>query len=272
MLKQQKQSCAHLDLSCISCGSWFNYFLWSFSLVVCFFLPASLLAGPPFRTDDPEPVEHHHWEFYLGSQITNAPEDVSGTAPHVEINYGIFPETQLHVIVPLFINHPQTGNSAYGAGDMELGLKYRLVKEKSSIPQIGVFPLLEVPTGNADKGLGAGNTQLFLPIWLQKSWGPWTTYGGGGYLANLMSNPVNSWFIGWEGQRDLSEAVTLGAELFGTIIPSQTSENELAFNIGAIINISDQHHLLFSAGRDIVGHNNLYLYAAYQLTIGPETK
>ena len=26
------------------------------------------LAGPPFVTDDPEPVDYQHWEFYIASQ------------------------------------------------------------------------------------------------------------------------------------------------------------------------------------------------------------
>ena len=46
-------------------------------------------------------------------------------------------------------------------------------------PMIGVFPLVEAPTGDARRGLGAGHTREFLPLWLQKSFGGWTTYGGG---------------------------------------------------------------------------------------------
>jgi hypothetical protein len=38
-----------------------------------------------------------------------------------------------------------------------------------------------VPTGNESRGLGAGHVQLYLPIWFQKDFGKWTTYGGGGF-------------------------------------------------------------------------------------------
>jgi hypothetical protein len=31
-------------------------------------LPGPASAGPPYTTDDPEPVELHHWEVYLASQ------------------------------------------------------------------------------------------------------------------------------------------------------------------------------------------------------------
>jgi len=41
------------------------------------------------------------------------------------------------------------------------------------------------------------------------------------------------------------------------------------FNVGTIINFTDEHHLLFSTGRDIHGQNRFSAYIAYQLTIGP---
>jgi hypothetical protein len=243
-----------------------------FALLVCFSSTFPTMAGPPFHTDDPEPVDYHHWEFYGASQITRDQEGVSGTAPHVEINFGIFHETQIHMIIPLTFNHPRAGNPAYGLGDMEIGLKYRFVNETSFIPQIGIFPLIEIPTGNAETNLGHGNAQLFFPIWLQKSWGSWTTYGGGGYLFDMRPAPANSWSIGWEGQHDVSEILTLGAEVFSALFQSESSENEVGFNIGAIVNFNENHHVLFSAGRDIVGQNDLFLYAAYQYTIGPVSK
>jgi len=45
-------------------------------------------AGPPFQTDDPEPVELHHYEFYVATQQTLTSDGRSGTAPHLEFNYG----------------------------------------------------------------------------------------------------------------------------------------------------------------------------------------
>ena len=52
------------------------------------------------------------------------------------------------------------------------------------MPMVGIFPLVEIPTGNSDKGLGNGHTQVFIPLWLQKHWGDFQTYGGGGYWMN----------------------------------------------------------------------------------------
>jgi hypothetical protein len=236
------------------------------TLVCCFFFPLSVVAGPPFRTDDPEPVGYHRAEIYLGSQMESASDGLSGTAPHVEINFGALHETQVHLIVPLIINFPAAGRATYGPGDIEVGMKYRFLKETSSAPQIGIFPLVELPTGNAGKNLGAGVMQLVVPLWLQKSWGDWTTYGGGGYAVNGTPDRAGSWVLGWEAEHDFSEFFTLGAELFNTLVPSESRENETVFNIGAMVNFSKSRHLLLSAGKNVVGQGSFFLYAAYQLT------
>ena len=173
-------------------------------------------AGPPFRTDDPEPVEYQHWEVYAFSTATDAKGDTAGILPGVEINYGAAPDLQLHVIAPVAFDAPGAGATQFGYGDTELGVKYRFIQEDENgwHPQIGVFPLLEVPTGDAEKGLGTGHAHEFLPIWLQKSWSDWTTYGGGGYWINPGGGNKNYWFAGWLLQRQVTKQLALGGELF----------------------------------------------------------
>ena len=62
------------------------------SLIFAFlFLPSLLKAGPPFVTDDPEPVEYKHWEVYLASQLYRDGEGWMGTAPQVEVNRSYAP-------------------------------------------------------------------------------------------------------------------------------------------------------------------------------------
>ena len=101
-------------------------------------------AGPPFVTDDPEPVEYQHWEFYIASMHSELGGDWSGTAPHFEVNYGAVPDLQLHLIAPLAYDSPPEGAGHYGLGDIELGAKYRFIQETNGWPQVGIFPLLEV--------------------------------------------------------------------------------------------------------------------------------
>lgn len=226
-------------------------------------------AGPPFRTDDPEPVDYRHGEFYVATQYEKDKDVTVGTTPHFELNYGPMPDLQLHLIAP-FVYAKQEGEAAQrGYGDTELGVKYRFLNNEASHFMVGIFPIIELPTGNSDKGLGAGHTQIFLPLWLQKAWGPWQSYGGGGYWRNPGEGNKDYWFFGWQLQRQISETLTLGAELFGNTKTEEDGKSRTGYNGGAIVNLTDDHHLLFSAGSDIGGDNRLSAYFAYQYTFGP---
>jgi hypothetical protein len=224
-------------------------------------------GGPPFVTDDPEPVEFQHWEVYLFSTYAHSQNFDFATAPGVEVNYGVIPEVQLHLIAPAAYAREGDGGSAkYGYGDTELGAKYRFIKETDTLPMVGVFPLLELPTGDERRGLGNGRAQVFLPVWLQKSWGPWTTYGGGGFWYNHGGDRRNFWRLGWLGQRDFGEHLTLGTEIYHETPADAGAQGHTAFNAGGFWNFDDHRHLLFSAGRDIDGPNRFSCYLGFQLT------
>lgn len=225
--------------------------------------PIRAWAGPPFLTDDPEPVEYKHLEFYAATQWAAARHAASGTCPHVEVNYGALPGLQLHAIVPAVLSWTSGEGAAFGLGDIELGAKLRFVDEGVWRPQIGTFPLVTLPTGSEQRGLGAGAVQALLPLWIQKSFGPWTTYGGG---ALRLAPDGDAAVFGWLLQRDLSEKVTLGAEAYVTS-PLNGDTVQIQLNLGAIVNFSELHHLLVSAGPSFGGDDALQAYLSYQLTI-----
>jgi hypothetical protein len=227
-------------------------------------------AGPPFTTDDPEPVEYRHWEIYLASQLAHDSSGWSGTSPHVEINYGPIPNLHLHLIAPVAFNAPSHGGTQFGYGDTELGIKYRFLQETTRLPMVGVFPIVELPTGDASRGLGAGHIQVFLPLWLQKSFGPWTSYGGGGYWINPGTENRNWWFVGWLVQRQLTPKLTLGTEIFHETAKEAGGTSDTRFNVGTIFDFSDTYHLLLSAGHTIQGPSGFQAYGAFQVTFGPK--
>ena len=147
--------------------------------------------------------------------------------------------------------------------------RLRFIQETDLCPQVGTFPHVEFPTGDEDKGLGNGKTQVFLPVWIQKSWGQWETYGGGGYWINPGTGNKDNWFFGWEVQRDIAKYLTLGAEIFHQTPSEAGGESVSGFTMGSIINIGELHHILLSAGRDFSGQNETSFYAGYLLTFGP---
>jgi hypothetical protein len=243
--------------------------LWAAALLVLFLWPGRASAGPPFVTDDPDTTDYKHWEIDFFSTYSNTAGGDFAQVPALEVDYGLVPDVQLHAIAPLTYSRAPGGSAQYGYGDTELGVKYRFFHETDSLPEIGVFPLVEAPTGNSGRGLGNGQTQIFAPLWLQKSFGKdkeWTTFGGGGFWYNPGEDHRNFYRFGWELQRDLTEHLTLGAEIYHETPMFGGDHGHTAFNVGGYLNFDEHHHMLFSVGRDIDGPNRFSCYLAYQLT------
>ena len=127
--------------------------------------------------------------------------------------------------------------------------------------------MLELPVGSEARGLGSGHVHGFLPLWLQKSFGPWMTYGGGGYGLNPGAGNRSFWLLGWLLQRQLTRMAALGAEAFYTTPDHVGGGSNLGFNAGLVLDLTPHHHLLVSAGRSLVGDSRLQGYFAYQLTL-----
>jgi hypothetical protein len=90
-----------------------------FSIVGAAFLVPVLIvssatAGPPYRTDDPEPVDLNHWEFYTFTSGTHRIGDTSGVGPAFEFNYGLIPNGQLHIVAPTAFDSPAGGPTLFG--------------------------------------------------------------------------------------------------------------------------------------------------------------
>ncbi|HTW36972.1 MAG TPA: hypothetical protein VMD49_00205 [Steroidobacteraceae bacterium] len=242
---------------------------------------APVLAGPPFQTDDPEPVDLGHYEFYVFSGSDGTPVETDPVGPAFEFNWGALPNTQLHAILSFGAIIPSNnpafapageGPSAYGLLDTELGIKYRFIGESKYWPEIGTFPMIELPTGDYSRGLGVGKTWYKLPLWAQKDWGPWTTYGGVGYEVVPQVGYKNFTYVGWLLQRDIGEKWTLGGELFyhgpeGLATPQTHDATMLDFG-GYYYFRKPAFQLLFCVGHTVVGQPEMYAYLGLYWTWG----
>ena len=242
---------------------------WVWMVAALALTSGTALAGPPFQTDDPEPVEYHHFEMYAFELSDTTSGGTTLEVPAYEVNWGALPGLQLHLVVPLVANFPSDGSREYGIGDTELGAKYRFVKETKWLPQVGIFPFIELPSGNSDKGLGVGTTWYRLPLWLQRSWGPWTTYGGGGEAVVPGSKDYP--FAGWLVQREINKKLTLGGELFGHGQMAPDSDSSTMLDAGGIYEFRDGFDLLFTAGHSVAGQSETYTYLAVYWTWGPKS-
>ena len=241
-----------------------KYFLLSLFLVL--FTEQYAFAGPPFNTDDPQPVDFKHWEYYISSVNTRQADIWFGTAPHIELNYGLIQNVQVHLLLPLNYTGSHQHSSAFGYADTEFGIKFRFVQESANSPQIGTFPILEIPTIKNSE-FSSGRTKIYLPLWLQKSWGKLTTYGGAGYWINPGTNNKNWIFSGWEIQYDFSKIITLGGELYYHSANTKDSSYETGFNIGGSLNPAEKFHFIFSVGHTFTKDNTFTSYLGLLWTI-----
>jgi hypothetical protein len=233
------------------------------SLAVCLNLLSAartFAGGPPFLTDDPEPLDYKHWEAYMFTLGDRAGSQYTVEGPAVEVNYGALPETQLHLIVPMTTVGGGGVPTASGPGDMEFGIKYRFVHETNGWPQIGIFPFIELPTGDASRGLGNGRTWFQLPVWMQKSWGPWMTDVGGGVALNSAPGERNHPYGGWLLQRSFGEHLSVGGELFAQGQDTDHDQGFAALNFGGSYNVNEHFSLLFSGGHSVAGDNHTLWY------------
>ena len=219
-------------------------------LAVLVTLASPALAGPPYITDDPEPTDTGHWENYLFVEGTRAGGQFAGPPVGAELNYGAFENTQLTFSFP-FNPDPGTGGMGTVWSPLGGGIKYRFIEEDDDgwRPQVAFFPSVAIPVGTASR---SSPVTEFFPIWAQKSFGPWTTFGGGGFTNNPGTGNRDFITYAWAMQRQMTKDLALGLEVFGQTRDSDADRGATAVGLAGIYDFSDEWHLVGSVNTGIV--------------------
>jgi hypothetical protein len=251
-----------------------------------FIAPSLSAQGPPYQTDDPVPVDFQHYEFYIFGAADGTPVEMDSTGPAFEFNWGALPRLQIHAVLPFGVVAPSnnpiylpsgTGPTEFGLLDMELGAKIAIVKESKHVPQIGTFTMFELPTGNADKGLGVGVTWYKLPLWMQKNFGKWLIDGGAGETIVPQTGFHNFPYGGFLIKRELNERLELGAEVFSHggegPAPPQTEASTM-IDAGGYYHFkhNPSQQFLFCYGHSVAGQTENYAYVGLYWTWGKDKK
>lgn len=245
-----------------------------------------LAQGPPFQVDDPVPVDFKHYEFYIFGSTDGTPAETDYSAPSFEFNWGAVPRVQIHTVLPFGgirpANNPTylpsgAGSSASGMLDMEFGVKLAIIKETKTIPQIGTFTMIEIPTGNSDKGLGIGKVWYKLPLWLQKNEGKWLFDGGVGETVVPQEDFHNFPYGGFLLKREVSKKLQLAGEIFahggeGPVTPQ--AKGSTMIDAGGYWHLKGEEtmQLLFAYGHSVAGRTENYAYLGLYWTWGKDNK
>ncbi|MGB8274481.1 MAG: transporter [Alphaproteobacteria bacterium] len=228
-------------------------------------------AGVPFVTDDAGTPPEGGFEIDMALQYAKIDGEKAWSLPSLDVNYGATDAVQLHLLVSASVVHQTGDGTRFGYGDTEVGVKYRFLDEDEEgwRPSVALFPLIELPTGDETVGLGNGHVAAFLPLWVSKELGPWSLFGGGGYWVNPGEGHEDFWFVGMGAKRRITDALSLGAEIFHETKDATDGKDNVSFNLGAVYDFSEIHHLLISAGQGLHNRpqtNEFSAYVAYQLT------
>ncbi len=221
-------------------------------------LATPTLAGPPYATDDPEPTDTGHWEIYGFATAGGTVKQFDG-ATGFDLNYGPITDVQLTATVPL--NVQRDGGTHAGAGDLELGVKYRFLHREDAGLSFAIFPRVILPT--ASRRFGSGKTAFLLPVWGQKDFGKWSLFGGGGYAINPGAGNRDYWQGGVALTREISERLSLGGEIASRGRDADDARNYVSVNAGGIYKLGGPFALLWSGGPGIVHHHRGGAFNAY---------
>lgn len=252
-----------------------------FSVIVSIgVLTAPAIAGPPYLTDDADPLDYQHWEAYLFTSGSHTRGTDSVIGPGVEVNYGIIPNAQVHLVVPESY-YSQGGAGASGLGDIETGIQYRFINETRSRPKAAFYPMAELATGDQSKGLGNGKTWYRLPLWIEKTEGRVTLDTGGGVELNSEEGQRNSGFGGFLTEYTFNDSLSLGGELYvqgaqaSVPVPAPDDydlpgdRESSVWNVGGVFNFTPDLSLLFSVGHSYQGEGSSVYYLSLYRTWGP---
>jgi len=205
----------------------------------------SVLAGPPYVSADPQPTDDKHYEIYLFTSGTNTRQGTLA-ASGIDFNYGALPDLQLTAVIPFAFEDLIGAADATGLGNVELAAKYRFAHQAQFGWDIAIFPRIFLPAASAS--LGEHHSSLLLPLWLQRDWGQWSTFGGGGCEINHGGGSDNFCLIGWTLVRQVLPRLQLGAELVHQTPDAQGTRATTGSGAGVRFDINDYCHVLGYAG------------------------
>jgi hypothetical protein len=225
-------------------------------LALCSFLLlgtiSSALAGPPYMTDDPEPTDYRHFEIYTFTDGIAAQDGTNGEAG-IDFNYGAAPNLQLTATVPEEYDFPSVGAAAGGLGNVELAAKYRFLTQQNFGLDVAVFPRIFLPS--ASPNVGDQHASYLLPIWLEKDWGPWSAFGGGGCELNRGGDSQNFCEAGLVVTNQIKSDLQVGLEIFHQTADTISGQDMTSVGTGVRYDLSARFHLLGYVGRGIENAN-----------------
>jgi hypothetical protein len=228
----------------------------------------SAFAGPPYVTDDTDTPSRRAWEINISYVQQRTGDPRSAQTPIFDINYGLRDPIQLKFEVPMMYVSTNGATNEAGIGDAKAGVKWRFLEETARLPQLAIYPAVSFPTGSESRGLGAGSVFYYLPLILEKNWGPWMAYANAGWARQAETQTTNYGYYGATLSRETFKPLRIGVELYGNGKTNTDGAKNMGWNAGFEWEIVDSFAILASGGHSLRGEVGMTLYFGGQFHLG----
>ena len=220
-------------------------------LPIVIFYSTTTHAQQPFSTDDADVTDKNKFHLQISNEFDilqrSAYPTLRQNTTVFELNYGLVDGLEIGVDYPLIaISNSRivTPRTIKGFGDLDFHLKYNFLKERegSRRPALTVTVNVEIPTGDAARGLGSGFKDFFLNGVLQKSITDKTKFRFNSGVLFAGSTATGDIGIKTRGRvivlgtslvKQFTKKLDLGAEVTGAISDSiQSSHGQLQTMVG----------------------------------------
>jgi hypothetical protein len=187
-------------------------------------------------------------------------DGMSGAAG-VDLNYGGAPDLQLTMVLPMEFDRPAAGPSVAGFGNVELAAKYRILHQDAFGWDVAVFPRVFLPS--ASPLVGDRHASFLLPVWVEKDFGKWSTFGGGGCALNNGGDSRDYCLMGWVLTREFTPVLHIGAEIYHQTADTRGRRATTGIDVGGTYDLSDNYHLMATFGPGIQNAAETNRYSWY---------
>jgi len=198
-------------------------------------------AAHPLITDDTGTAGKGKFELEIGTEYGHEYEDgvkEDSTEIVPVFVYGMTDNVDIELCVPYqFIRTKDAGTTTKenGISDVEIDLKWRFY-EKDGL-SFALRPLISLPTGDDEKGLGAGKVGYSMLLFVTKEVKPWSFDVNLGYKRN--ENKVDErgdiWHASLSSRVEVVKDLTVVADIGLETNPAKASKTPPAFILGGII-------------------------------------
>jgi hypothetical protein len=145
-------------------------------------------------------------------------------------------------------------------GDLDVEIKYGLLKESKYLPMVSFVPNVFIPTGNSAKSLGNGHPWITIPVAIEKNIGHFVSYAEFGYGVNNAPDTRHYFFGGCVVSHTVTDKLGMGAEIYSQGAITSFIKAYTVLNLGATYQLSKKVSTLFSIGHNIIGAEDWTTY------------